>query len=81
MCSNCAGRSGSAKERTLVGEGCTADWRRSPLKRLPVHEREDARSKRRVADQAMDLSILREISPGKYRPRRGDKRRLTALAG
>ena len=36
------------------------------LKRLRVLEKENARLKKIVADQAMDLSLLREVAQGKY---------------
>ena len=56
-----------------ISEGTYHRWRGlygglepKALKRLRVLEKENARLKKIVADQAMDLSILREVAQGKY---------------
>ena len=56
-----------------ISEGTYHRWRGlygnlepKALKRLRTLEKENARLKKIVADQAMDLSILREVAQGKY---------------
>ena len=56
-----------------ISEGTYHRWRGlygglepKALKRLRVLEKENTRLKKIVADQAMDLSILREVAQGKY---------------
>lgn len=60
-------------EQIGVSEGTDHRWRGlygglkpKALKRLRVLGKENARLKKIVADQAMDLSILREVAQGKY---------------
>ena len=45
-------------------------------RRLKELEQENGRLKRLVADQALDISILKEVSRGNFSARRGDGRRL-----
>ena len=56
-----------------VSEQTYYRWRREygglrleQAKRLKVLERENARLKKLVADQAIDIAILKEVSTGKY---------------
>ena len=56
-----------------VSEQTYYRWRREygglrleQAKRLKVLERENARLKKLVADQAIDIAILKEVSAGKY---------------
>jgi transposase-like protein len=56
-----------------VSEQTYYRWRREygglrleQAKRLKILERENTRLKKLVADQAIDISILKEVSSGKY---------------
>lgn len=64
---------GEACRRLEVSEATYHRWRRQysgvevqALKRLKALEQENARLKKIVADQAVDLSILKEVAEGNF---------------
>lgn len=75
-------RRGSARERTTVGERCTVVFSPTPFGvpalsaqgRLHGLENESARLKQIVADQAVNISILKEVARGKFQGRVGGER-------
>ena len=51
------------------------------MKRLKELETENARLKKIVAEQAVDISILKEVSPGNFRARPGEGGRRARSTG